>query len=271
VATETPSGRQSVLPPSAWATHSAPAGAGYLPSPLPHDLLAGAYAAHRRLLALFAQVDDATVHRPSQLPGWTVGHVATHLARNADSHARVFEAAADGGEPAPQYPGGAAQRDAEIQAGATRPAAEIHLDLATAITRLERAWDATHVGVWRSGLGLRRDRPISLADLVFVRWRELEVHTIDLGLVDLGGPSWGDLPATYVDAEWAWTTARLADRVPAEVTVLLAPGDRPSRAFGAGHRRVVVRTATPETLRWLLGRLPTAAAPADWPQLTPWD
>ena len=48
---------------------------------------------------------DAWAREPSLLPGWTRGHVLTHLARNADSQRHVLEAAVRGA-PAERYPGG---------------------------------------------------------------------------------------------------------------------------------------------------------------------
>ncbi|MTA15332.1 MAG: maleylpyruvate isomerase, partial [Actinobacteria bacterium] len=74
--------------------------------------LDGAVDAHRRLLQRVASIDDETVRRPSLLPGWTVGHVLAHLARNADSHVRML-VAGERGEVADQYAGGAAGREAE--------------------------------------------------------------------------------------------------------------------------------------------------------------
>ena len=41
--------------------------------------------------ANFDTIADAAERK---LEGWTVGHVLTHLARNADSHVRMLEAAA---------------------------------------------------------------------------------------------------------------------------------------------------------------------------------
>ncbi|OHV44494.1 maleylpyruvate isomerase [Pseudofrankia sp. BMG5.36] len=229
---------------------------------MPHDLLAGASTGHRRLLALASAAEDQVIARPSLLSGWTVGHVLSHLAQGADTHTRLFEAAAAG-------LGLDLDPDVDLDVAAGRPAAVIRDDLARAIAALERAWDRTHVDVWRTGIVHHGRAPTSLTDLVFARWREVEVHLVDLGLIDKGGPGWADLPAAYVDAEWAWSAARLSERLPPEVTVLLAPGDRPSRAFGRGPRMVTVRASTPETLRWLLGRLPTAATPTDWPPLAP--
>ena len=98
-------------------------------------------AAHQRLLADLDSLEDAEVGRPSLLPGWTVGHVLTHLARNADSQRHVLEAAVQG-EPAERYPGGREQRSGDIEAGAGRPAAALVEDVRRTIWQLEAAWPA---------------------------------------------------------------------------------------------------------------------------------
>ena len=54
---------------------------------------AGAAEAHRAVIASLQRLTDAEVRQPSQLPGWTVGHVATHIARNAEGQRRMLEAA----------------------------------------------------------------------------------------------------------------------------------------------------------------------------------
>src|SRR5436190_21454509 len=116
----------------------------------PQADIAGAIAAHRRLVEQLAALTDADARRPSLLPGWSVGHVLTHLARNAESHVRLLEAAA-AGRVGDQYPGGNAQRAADIEAGAGRPAADLVADVRSSASRLEAAWEATTGDVWRSG------------------------------------------------------------------------------------------------------------------------
>lgn len=90
--------------------------------------VAGATTAHALLVAALAGLTDQQCAGPSLLPGWTIGHVLTHLARNADSHVGML-LAANRGEVAVQYPGGLSQRAADIEAGADRPAAEQVADL----------------------------------------------------------------------------------------------------------------------------------------------
>jgi uncharacterized protein (TIGR03083 family) len=96
-------------------------------------------AAHARLMVTVAGVTDEQARSPSRLPGWTIGHVLTHLARNADGHARRLDGALRGAD-VPRYPGGSAQRSAGIDAGAPRPAADIIADLAAAGSRDAPRW-----------------------------------------------------------------------------------------------------------------------------------
>ena len=53
----------------------------------------------------------------------------------------------------PQYPGGAAQRAADIEAGRDRSHAEVADDLRGACTRLEAAWADLSDAAWTSGRG----------------------------------------------------------------------------------------------------------------------
>ena len=51
----------------------------------------GCAGAHQRLLAGLEDLTDDQARRDSLLPGWTVGHVLTHLARNAEAFTRLLE------------------------------------------------------------------------------------------------------------------------------------------------------------------------------------
>ena len=154
--------------------------------------------AHSRLLAVTAGLTDEACRDPSLLPGWSVGHVLTHLARNADSFTWLCEGAA-AGEVRDQYPGGQPQRNADIEAGCHRPAAEILDDLRSACGRLEAAFTA--VTDWealcRVTIGEQTLRRLPLA-----RRREVEMHTADLDLTY----TWRDWSDGLVDTELAWLT-----------------------------------------------------------------
>jgi maleylpyruvate isomerase len=136
---------------------------------------------HAALLTDLAGLTDAGARAPSRLPGWSVGHLVTHLARNADSVTRRLAGAARG-EVVDQYPGGPEGRAAEIEADAGRPADDLVADLRAAQARLESTADDLPAAAWD---GLTRavdgdERPAWR--LPFARWREVEVHRVDLGL-----------------------------------------------------------------------------------------
>jgi maleylpyruvate isomerase len=170
--------------------------------------IAGARAATARLLHTVDGLDDIVASQPSLLPNWSVGHVLTHLARNADSFVRILRGAAEG-EELRQYAGGAEERAQNIELGARRPAAELLEDLLSSAVRLDEEWDDAPAIVWERG-GLRGDgSPFPCSSLPISRWREVEVHHADLGL----GYGVADWPAGFVSCDLPHALDRLPDRI----------------------------------------------------------
>jgi len=181
--------------------------------------IAGSREATGRLFATIEQIDDALAARPSLLPGWSIAHVLTHLARNADSFVRVLAGAAEGLE-VRQYPGGSAERNRDIEQGAKRPALEILDDVRDSTMRLDAAWIDMPPVVWQRQ-GLRGDgSPLPCRLLPMSRWREVEVHHVDLGL----GYGVSDWPAEFVSADLPLALDRLPERIedPRQRAALLA-------------------------------------------------
>jgi len=170
------------------------------------ESIAGATRAHRRLEQTVDGIDDEVARRPTTLPGWTVGHVLTHLARNADSHARMLDAASDG-RAVEQYAGGYEQRSADIEVGAGRSAAELVDDVRASIQRLEGAWERMTPRAWH-GHGFANGAEWPCRVMPFHRWREVELHHVDLGL----GYSPDDWPLDYVRRELELAAAALPER-----------------------------------------------------------
>jgi maleylpyruvate isomerase len=160
----------------------------------PTEWIAGCVAAQAALLDDLEGLTEAQARRPSQLPGWTVGHVLTHLARNADSVVYRLDGAARG-ELRDQYPGGLEQRAADIEAGAARPAAELVDDVRQSAAAVERSMSALPAAAWDAPSRTARGIVEPSRDAVFSRWREVVVHHGDLGL----GPV--PLPPALVE-EW---------------------------------------------------------------------
>ena len=207
----------------------------------PRAAVAACADSHRHLLAGLVGLTDEVAASPSLLPDWTVGHVLTHLARNADGLARMI-AAGELGEVAEMYPGGATMRGADIAAGAGRSASELVEDLRAASAGLDAVLERAGDNVW-AGSGQTIARPISLREVPEFRRREVEIHRVDLGL----GYTFAHLPPDFLRAEVARMTGMWASRKPMGFTDLppaalaLAPADR---------------------LAWLTGRLEVAGVEA---------
>jgi maleylpyruvate isomerase len=166
---------------------------------------AGCRRADRLLLAGLDGLTDADARRPSLLPDWTVGHVLTHLARNAEANVWMAEGVL-AGEVRLMYPGGAEQRAGDIEAGAGRPAAELVADVRVTGAAVHAAWDRLTPEQWATGSAMTRGGEMPAARLPRTRWREVLVHHADLGL----GFTPDDWPLDYVRTEAPDLLRRLA-------------------------------------------------------------
>lgn len=190
------------------------------------QIVAGVTEAHRRLERAIEALTDDEARSASLLEGWSVGHVLTHLARNAESFVRLLEGARRG-EKVEQYPGGRPSRDAAIAEGSGRSASALVDDLVGQQASLEACW-ASFDEV-PQGLGVD--------DLPLRRWREVEVHHADLG------PQFG-----HGYASWSPTYLRLDLR---QLTMLW-DSRRPMGLTGLPAAALAL--PEPDRLAWLLGR-----------------
>ena len=151
----------------------------------PLVLMTDVEQATEELLRTVADLDPAAVSGPSKLPGWTVGHVLTHIARNADAYTNLLTWARTGVE-TPPYATPEARAEG-IEAGAARPLREQLEDLRAAHERFADAGAAMTAEAWTFLLP-----PLgqSAAVVPWARLREVEVHHVDLG-------------ARYTPADWS--------------------------------------------------------------------
>jgi maleylpyruvate isomerase len=209
---------------------------------VPEADLARVHDAHDQFLRVVERLSDDDMRVPSRLPGWTAGHVLTHVARNADSHVRRAEAALVG-EVVDQYEGGAAGRALAIEAGCLRSAAEIIQDVVSSTRAVEDVWRRLQVDAWtaRSRDVNGRERP--LFELPSRRWQEVEVHMVDLNL----GVSHREWPPEFI-LEWLpRTRERMWSQLPIEASRVA--WDHPA-----------------DELAWLYGRLSRVdlLTPPEW-------
>jgi maleylpyruvate isomerase len=127
---------------------------------------------------LLATAHDLDISAPSLLPGWTVGYVLTHIARHSDASVRLLTWALTGVE-TPMYPS-LESRNAGISAGAGRPLDEQLADISETNARFAASVDAMTPAAWGNTVRHLTGRVLTPQQVVWSRWRELEVHHVDL-------------------------------------------------------------------------------------------
>ncbi|MEO6712396.1 MAG: DinB family protein [Mycobacteriales bacterium] len=156
----------------------------------PDEEIAGILAGQAALERTLAKLSPDDLARPSLLPDWTLAHVLAHVARNADSVVRRLQGAIDD-QVVEQYVGGKEGRAAEIAESARQSFAELIAHVRSSSAEVERlcatvpddAWERLSIA---SGGEKRAARTV-----VYSRWKEVEIHHVDLGL-DYTPADWPD-------------------------------------------------------------------------------
>lgn len=221
--------------------------------------------ATERLLATAADIDDTAVRAASLLPGWTRGHVLTHLARNADSYGNLLTWARTGIE-TPQYPSMEA-RAADITAGAGRPAGEHIADVREACARLDRMIRDLPPAAWTAKIRYNSGREVAAANVVWSRLREVEIHHVDLGLRYVPG-DWSEAFTPHLLHEIA------ANQSPAGDGFVVRATDLGTKVVIAGGGGTTVSGPARNLAAWLIGRSDgvglTVHPAAPLPQVPAW-
>jgi maleylpyruvate isomerase len=231
-----------------------------VPLPDPTETLARVVESTAHLLATAERFDDEAVREPSLLPGWTRGHVLTHAARNADALVRLLTWAATG-EPAAMY-ASADARDAEIEQGAGRRAAELLADVREASERF--AVQAARLGPeqWAAMIEGRRGGPQPAAWLPWWRLEEVLIHHVDLRAA-YSPAHW---PEYFTEPELGMIAARFSNPVFTPETPAFRVhaedvdrGEQGEAVYGVGtsvddENAPIVRGPSAALVAWLIGR-----------------
>jgi maleylpyruvate isomerase len=230
------------------------------PEPLP---TAGtAIAAHSRLRATAARMTEQDARAASLLPGWTRGHLLTHLADVSTAFARQADNARRG-EVRAVYAGGREGRNNSIEAGSGLPIEELRARLDQGLSTLETAWAQLTPADWQQPCG-HRDQPLTGTAAAW--WRESELHLVDLD-VGYQAQDWSpQLCAHVIDF--------LLPRLPENNAVVLVSKDTGHR-WEQGHGPKVVLVGPLHRLTaWISGRpttqLPAVKDNAKLPELGDW-
>lgn len=217
-------------------------------------LLAGAT---QKLLGDTIRVADDDWAGPSRLPGWTRGHVATHLARQADGVRRLVGWAATG-ERAEMYDSPEV-RTSEIDAGARRSGLELQVDLDTSAGELERAFEhLNEVHGWSHEVEMRGGLRVPARLLPLARLLEVVLHHVDL---DIGYEVDDIEPATAEWLlEWCAFRLRLRDEFP---RLELHAESGFTITVGSVGDPIVIRGSSPALLGWVTRRVDASAVTGD--------
>ncbi|MDV3221229.1 maleylpyruvate isomerase family mycothiol-dependent enzyme [Intrasporangium sp.] len=197
----------------------------------------------QRLLATAEGLDDTAVRGPSLCQGWTRGHVLAHLARNAEALARVCAVVLTG-EPDTMYDSPQA-RDADIEAGAGRPATALTADVRATAAAL--APEIAKLGIEHVGTTVERvpgGQLIPAERVPYMRLREVVWHHVDLD----AGYGFEDTPDELVRLFLEDTVSHLASSEGAPgISIRTDEGD----AWTVGDGGTVVSGPRDGVLLWL--------------------
>jgi maleylpyruvate isomerase len=191
--------------------------------------------------------DDARLHGPSRLPGWTGRHLLSHVGHNAQALGRLAHWARTG-EPTPMYPSPDA-RVREIDAGAAWPVNRLREFVEEEQERLSAALDGFTEATWNAEVVTAQGRTVPASTIPWLRAREAWIHACDL-------PTAADfvqMPADFLDALITDAVTR-----------------RTAQGVDAADLNVTGDAATADVARWLTGRATQSPTGAPLPTLPLW-
>lgn len=143
-------------------------------------------------LGVVDALDDVDFRSPTALPGWTRAHVVAHVHYNAEALRRLVHWAATG-ERTPMYES-AEQRAAEIEEGATLPTGQLRALVRGSAEALSIDLERLTEEQLRHEVVTAQGRTVPVAEVFWMRSREVAVHAVDLAVDGDSGVSFEDLP-----------------------------------------------------------------------------
>jgi len=224
-----------------------------------------------RVLATAAGMNDTQAREPSLLPGWTRGHVLSHIARNADGMVNLLRWARTGTQ-TPMY-ASAERRSADIDAGAGLPAASLAADVRESAAALAAAAADMPDDAWTARVRALHGPSFPALGVLERRLSEVEIHHVDMA----AGYSPDDWPADYVAIALPRVAESFAGREDAPRCLVWAEGTPDPFRIGPeqGESAAVTIHGQPaDVLAWLTGRADgtrlTVASGSTLPGLPPW-
>jgi maleylpyruvate isomerase len=198
-------------------------------------------------------LEPGQVAGPSRLPGWSRGHVLSHLARNADALVNLLTWARTGTETR-MYTSPTDRADG-IEAGAGRALPEQLADLAAAGERFAAAAAAVPPDRREFTVLSGQGRQIPAREVPWLRVREVWLHLADLD----AGYDIDAIPGAVAWALAADVAGWMSSRTEATAELRAAGQADPVR-LGHGEKPDTTIEGSPQRIAaWLTGRLGSAA------------
>jgi len=214
------------------------------PIALPH--LVETEDASSRYLAALTSLSEEDMRAPSLLPGWSRGHVVTHVARNADGLCRLLHWAQTGVE-SYMYES-QEKRNADIEEGSGRSADDLRQDASASAGRFLQAVNELDVAHQDAIVARSPGAPTFKArTTVVLRLVEVEVHHADL---DIG----------YTARDWDTSFAELLlerameDRADGPAMVLRVTDSDGVWKYGVQGQGPEITGTACDLAWWVLGR-----------------
>jgi maleylpyruvate isomerase len=231
--------------------------------------------ATERLLRTAMALSDAEMRDPSLLPGWTRGHVLTHIARNADGLVNLLRWARTGTK-IPMY-ASAESRSADVEAGSGRPAASLAADVRESAAVFAAEAAAQPDEAWTEQVRALYGPPFPAIGVLGHRLSEVEIHHVDLA----AGYGPGDWPEDFLIEALPRVALSFTGRDDAPRCLVSAEGSKDSFRIGPeqdGAEQegppVIIHGQPADLLAWLLGRGSgdglTLVSGTALPELPPW-
>jgi len=193
-----------------------------------------------------AGLTDDRARAASLLPGWTRGHVLTHVARNADAMVNLVRSARTH-QHIPMYPS-RAQRDADITRGAGRSAGQLVGDVQKSHERLMAELAGMDSVDWSAAIRYGADDREGNATLIPpLRRSEVEIHHVDLDL----GYTLAHWPPDFVEPMLERVAGDFSTRADAPSLTLVGNDERRWHIRDGGQE---VSGPASALLGWLVGR-----------------
>ena len=209
--------------------------------------------ATQRLLSDTILVTDEQWRASSRLPDWTRGHVASHIARNADGIVRLTQWARTG-ERQDMYPS-PEHRANEIEAGAARSGLDLQVDLDTSAGRLSSAFDELDgADAWDAVVEMIRGLKVPARLLPLARLLEVVIHHVDLDI----GYEIADIDTQTMEWLLEWCAFRLREREDFPKLELTSDTGF-TTTIGSVGEPVAISGSSAQLLGWLLSRTDASA------------